>query len=273
MRAGFHSVGLAGRSLLDAIDRVADAGYATIELNAETLPWAQPHVTPVTAAAERAAIRDVTKRRGIGISAVGAHIPMVEEDAAARRAAVDFVKGCTDLAAEVGAPVIHILSGEAPKGIPQSLAWQWFADAVAETAAYAGERRVRLGIEAIAGHLFHAIDDFRRLAADLPGTPVFVNFDPSHLIVQGEDPARMIAERGNEIVHVHAKDGTGRYPDFAFPPLGQGGIDFAGLLGALAKVGYDGVISVEYEAQVFGFKETEEEILAHGRRFLRALGV
>ena len=118
MHAGFHSVGLAGRSMLDAIDKVADAGYATIELNAETLPWAQPHVTPATTAAERAAIRDATKRRGIGISAVGAHIAMVEADAAARRAAVAFVNGCTDLAVEVGAPVVHILSGEEPPGIP-----------------------------------------------------------------------------------------------------------------------------------------------------------
>lgn len=273
MRAGFHSVGLSGHSLVDAIDRVADAGYDTIELNAETLPWAPPHVTPATTSAERAAIREATKRRGLGISAVGAHIPMAEEAAAARRAAVDFVKGCTDLAVEVGAPVVHVLSGEAPKGIPQALAWQWFADAIAETAAYASERGVRLGIEAIAGQLFHAIDDFRRLAADLPGTPVFVNFDPSHLIVQGEDPIRMVSERGDQIAHVHAKDGTGRFPDFAFPPLGQGGIDFAALVGALGKAGYDGVISVEYEAQVFGFKETEAEILAHGRSFLRALGI
>ena len=54
--------------ILEAIDKVADAGYATIELNAETLPWAQPHVTPATSAAERAAIRDATARRGIGIS-------------------------------------------------------------------------------------------------------------------------------------------------------------------------------------------------------------
>jgi sugar phosphate isomerase/epimerase len=230
-------------------------------------------VTPATSAAERAAIRDATTRRGIGISAVGAHIPMVGADAAARRAAVSFVNGCTDLAVEVAAPVVHILSGEAPAGIPRTLAWQWFVDAVAETAAHASERGVRLGIEAIAGHLFHAIDDFRRLDADLPGTPVFVNLDPSHLIVQGEDPLRMVAERGAAIAHVHAKDGRGRYPDFAFPPLGQGGIDFAALVGALGKAGYDGVLSVEYEAQVFGFKETEAEILAHGRRFLRALGI
>jgi sugar phosphate isomerase/epimerase len=93
MRAGFHSVGLAGRSMLEAIEKVADAGYATIELNAETLPWAQPHVTPATTAAERAAIRDETKRRGIGISAVGAHNPMVEEDAAARRRGGELRQG------------------------------------------------------------------------------------------------------------------------------------------------------------------------------------
>jgi len=32
-----------------------------------------------------------------------------------------------------------------------------------------------------------------------------------------------------------------------------------------------GVVSVEYEAQAFGFKEAD--ILAHSRRFLRALGI
>lgn len=273
MRAGFHSVGLHRVPLLDAIDRVARAGYAAIELNAETLPWADPHVTPGTSAAERAAIRDVAARLGLGIGAVGAHTPMVAADAGARRAAVAYVEGCIDLAADVDAPVVHILSGPAPEHTPAATAWRWFCDAVAETAEHARRRGRRLGIEAIAGQLFHAVNDYRRLAADLPDTPFSVNFDPSHLIVQGEDPLRLVAEQGPRIAHVHMKDGSGRFPDFAFPPLGQGAIDFPRLVGALRRAGYDGVLSVEYEAQVFGFREDESRILEHGRNFLRALGV
>jgi sugar phosphate isomerase/epimerase len=273
MLAGFHSVGLPADPILKVIDRVAAAGYGAVELNAETLPWAGPHVTPATTPEERAAIRDAAALNGLAISAVGAHIAMVEDDAESRRKAIAFVNGCTDLAADVGAPVVHILSGPAPAGVPHGTSWKWFADAVAATSSHASSRGVALAIEAIAGHLFHRIADYARMAADLPGTAIKVNFDPSHLIVQGEDPARLVAEQGPAIVHVHMKDGAGRYPDFTFPPLGQGNIDFPGLVTGLREAGYDGVLSVEYEAQVYGFKDTGDEILTRGRACLRDLGL
>jgi sugar phosphate isomerase/epimerase len=273
MRAGFHSVGLPADPILTIIERVAAAGYDAIELNAETLPWAGPHVTPATMPEERAAIREAAALNGLVISAVGAHIPMVEDDAESRRRAIAFVDGCTDLALQVGAPVVHVLSGPAPSGVPEATAWKWFADAVAATASHAASHGISLSVEAIAGHLFHRIHDYSRLAADLPGTEIKVNFDPSHLIVQGEDPARLVAEQGPKIVHVHMKDGAGRYPDFTFPPLGRGEIDFAGLVRDLRAAGYDGVLSIEYEAQVYGFRESDEEILAGGRDYLRGLGI
>lgn len=268
----FHSVGLPAHPILTAIDRVADAGYRAIELNAETLPWAPAHVTPETSAEERRAIVAACASRGLAIPAVGAHIGMVAADPAARRAAIDFVNGCTDLAADVGAPVVHILSGPLPDEVDASAAWGWFADAVTETTAHAAGRGRVLAIEAIAGHLFHGVDDYHRLIADLPGVPFRVNFDPSHLEVQGEDPRRVVDELADRIVHVHMKDGKGRYPDFAFPPLGAGTIDFAGLVEGLRRSGYDGALSVEYEAQVYGYRESEAEILAHGLAFLDGLG-
>ncbi len=40
--SGFHSVGLSQHPILVAIQKVAQAGYKAIELNAETLPWAKP---------------------------------------------------------------------------------------------------------------------------------------------------------------------------------------------------------------------------------------
>jgi sugar phosphate isomerase/epimerase len=273
MLAGFHSVGLSADPILTVIDRVAAAGYGAVELNAETLPWAGPHVTPATTPEERAAIRDAAALNGLAVSAVGAHVAMVEDDIEARRRALAFVNGCTDLAAEIGAPVVHILSGAAPAGVPRATAWKWFADAVAAATSRAAARDVTLAIEAIAGHLFHRIADYGRIAVDLPGTAIRINFDPSHLVVQGEDPARLVAEYGRQIVHVHMKDGAGSYPDFTFPPLGRGDIDFAGLVAGLKRAGYDGVLSVEYEAQIYGFRESGDAILAHGRDYLRGLGI
>ena len=97
--------------------------------------------------------------------------------------------------------------------------------------------------------------------------PFKVNFDPSHLIVQDEDPMRVVRELGDAIVHVHLKDGKGLYPDFSCPPLGEGRIDFPALVGGLRDAGYAGALSVEYEAQVYGYRESEDEILRKGRAF------
>jgi sugar phosphate isomerase/epimerase len=271
MKTCFHSVGLPARPILEAIDLVADAGYAAIEVNCETLPWAPPHATPATTAAERSAIRQACERRGLSIPAVGAHIGMVPADRADREAAIAFVNGCTDLAADLGSPVVHILSGPQAAEAGREEGWRWFADAVARTTAHATSRGIVMAVEAIAGHLFHKVDDYQSLFADLKGVPVMVNFDPSHLEVQGEDPRRVVDELGDRIVHVHLKDGKGIYPAFEFPPLGAGTIDFAALARGLSRAGYTGAMSVEYEAQVFGYRQSEAEILSHGMAFLKAL--
>ena len=267
MHSCFHSVGLPDRSLQEAIRLVAEAGYDAIELNAETLPWAPPHITPDTSADARQAVVSACRERGLMIPAVGAHIAMVGADPAQRDAAVAFVNGCADLACDVNAPVIHILSGPLEDGVDQEDAWGWFRNAVERTTDYASSRSVALGIEAIAGHVFHGVDDYHRLRRELPGVPFKVNFDPSHLEVQKEDSMRVVHELGDLVVHVHLKDGKGLYPNFEFPPLGQGTIDFPVLADALRASGYAGALSVEYEAQVYGYRQSEAEILSEGRVF------
>ncbi|MBX3596732.1 MAG: sugar phosphate isomerase/epimerase [Rhizobiaceae bacterium] len=269
----FHSVGIPDKPILAVVERVAAVGYPAIELNAETLPWAPAHVSPGTTRETRQGIIDACRSSNITIPAVGAHLLMVSADKAERQAAIDYVNGCIDLAVDVNSPVVHILSGpQATEGTYDD-GWRWFAEAVEKTTDYAKRHGVELAVEAIAGHLFHSIDDYKRLFSDLGGVPFKINFDPSHLEVQGEDPARLVEELGEHIVHVHLKDGLGRYPDFSFPPLDEGTIDFAGLIPALARSGYDGALSIEYEAQVFGWKQDEQTILDHGIAFLRRFGI
>src|SRR4051794_17066180 len=111
MRSCLHSVSLPDLPVLAVLRRAAAAGYRGVELNAETLPWAGPHVTPATSADERAAIVAEAGRLDLALPALGAHSGMVDEDPAARRAALDFVLGCIDLAADLGVPVVHVLSG------------------------------------------------------------------------------------------------------------------------------------------------------------------
>jgi sugar phosphate isomerase/epimerase len=273
MYAAFHTVGLPGRTLTDVVGAVKRAGYAGIELNAETLPWADAHITPDTSPQERTNVLKAIRSADLKVAAVGAHIPMLHPDAQRRRAAIDFVKGCSHLAVEMDTRYIHILSGPLAASTSEEVAWRWFAEAVAEVVEHALSLEVDVGIEAIAGHLFHSADDYAQLAADLPGVPFKVNFDPSQIAVQGANPLEIVNRFGDRIAHVHMKDGAGHFPDFSFPPLGRGGIDFDALVAGLRGIGYGGALSVEYEAQVYGFQLSEQQILDESRAFLARFDV
>lgn len=90
------------------------------------------------------------------------------------------------------------------------------------------------------------------------------NFDPSHLIWQGLDPARFIDRFPDRIFHVHMKDaavtldGTsgilGSHLAFGdsrrgwdFRSVGRGDINFEEIIRALNRCGYEGPLSVEWE--------------------------
>lgn len=90
------------------------------------------------------------------------------------------------------------------------------------------------------------------------------NFDPSHLIWQGMDPAKFIDRFPDRIFHVHMKDaavtldGTsgilGSHLAFGdsrrgwdFRSVGRGDVNFEEIIRALNRCGYDGPLSVEWE--------------------------
>ena len=271
MRAAFHSVGLADRSVDEAIETVARHGYDAIELNAETLPWAQPHVVPETDAETRRRIVQQTRDLGLGISAISAHVSLVEPETAARADAVAFTRGCIDLACDLGVGVVHGLSGPPPDGIPSNEAWGWLVAVVGECGDYANARGVRYAFEAIANHLVARVADLEQLIRAVGRERLWVNFDPSHFEVMGDDPVTAARALAPRVVHAHLKDARRVPEDFAFPPLGDGMIDFGAVVKELAGGGYDGYLSAEYEAQVYGYDLPVEQVLDDSLAFARRL--
>ncbi|MEN0020252.1 MAG: sugar phosphate isomerase/epimerase family protein [Planctomycetota bacterium] len=90
------------------------------------------------------------------------------------------------------------------------------------------------------------------------------NFDPSHLVWQGMDPARFIDHFADRIFHVHMKDAATRLDGSSgilashlpfgdprrgwdFRSVGRGDVDFEQIIRALNRIGYDGPLSVEWE--------------------------
>ncbi|MBP5256030.1 MAG: sugar phosphate isomerase/epimerase [Clostridia bacterium] len=108
------------------------------------------------------------------------------------------------------------------------------------------------------------------------GKVIGVNFDPSHLIWQGIEPAAAIRELGDSIYHFHAKDtkidkyntakfgvlDTKHYGDelhrsWIFRSCGYGNSEsyWRDMVSALRLVGYDKVMSIEHEDSLMSLDE------------------
>lgn len=91
-----------------------------------------------------------------------------------------------------------------------------------------------------------------------------INFDPSHLIWQGMDPAMFLYDFADRVYHVHIKDAAvnlngrngilGSHITFGGPRRGwnfvspgHGDVDFDKIIRILNVKGYDGPLSVEWE--------------------------
>jgi sugar phosphate isomerase/epimerase len=111
-----------------------------------------------------------------------------------------------------------------------------------------------------------------RLALELvSGHPALgFNFDPANLVLAGMNPVLFVAELGDRILHVHAKDAErvehqvdrsgllahGRWDrrdrGFRFRIPGWGDLNWKHLISELRQAGYDGVLAVEHEDPIIG---------------------
>ncbi len=271
MRLAFNSVAFHQSALDRVIPRLSELGYDGIELNAETLPWAAPHVTPGLTRQERDHLRQLLHRHALPVSSIAAHISFLSIEAPARQDARAFVKGCIDLACDLEVPVVHGLTGSPPQGLPAETAWDWLLAGIHDCLEHAAIRGVTFALEPVVNMMVCDSKSMRRLQAELGDCRLKVNLDPSHLQVHGDDPGRAIRDLGTSIVHVHLKDAVGTPDKYAFPPLGQGSIDFIDVLRALREVGFDDFLSIEYEANAFGYAGEPEDVARESRHFFEEI--
>jgi len=160
-----------------------------------------------------------------------------------RAAELVKMKATIDAAAKLGVRSIRVKpgEGEAPAIIDQ------IAPLMAESAAYAEQRGVYLGMEnhggSIAAHPEHA-----QALCEAVGSPYFgVLYEPCNLLAAGVDYRRAFEVFADHIVHLHFKDGKWGEDSFARCHLGEGDVDAVWVIQALDSIGYEGDYALEYE--------------------------
>ena len=192
-----------------------------------------------------------------------------------RQRAAEEMKQTARAAATFGVPVVNGFTGSSIWGkfyffppTPEKViedGFQDFRDRWIPILDEFEKNEVKFALEVHPAEIAYDIATAQRALEAVDYHPAFgFNFDPSHLLWQGIDPAIFIEKFPDHIFHVHAKDvavrangergilgshlpfgDTGR--GWEFRSVGRGDVDFDELIRGLNRIGYDGPLSVEWE--------------------------
>ena len=265
-------------TLQGMVDKAAEMGFEGIEFTAFSADMTQEE--RLALAAE---LRERAEKNGLCVVSytVAAKLWQANEDA--RRAEIERIKREVDVAVALGAPVMrHDLvwsldATGAGRGFMSMI--PRLSETVREITEYAAARGVRTCSE---NHGFVAQDSYRMeaIVAAVDHDNYGLLVDVGNFLCADEDPVTAVSRVANYAFHVHAKDMLICPPDTdggvgiiktrgmnCLKPtaVGHGSVPVKQCLAILKKAGYDGWVSVEYEA-----KGDCIEGIAEGLRNLRS---
>jgi sugar phosphate isomerase/epimerase len=121
--------------------------------------------------------------------------------------------------------------------------WTNYVDSLRQASEIAGSFDLRLALEGHPHVIVSHTDSFLRLFDQVPNQRLGANFDVALQFVQREYIPWSIYKLKKRIFHVHARDSDG-LACYSLP-VGNGIIDWDGVVQALLDVGYDGYLSLE----------------------------
>lgn len=238
----------------------------------------------------------IARRHGLMVTATyGFVCEPITRDAAERERQQALGRQAIDLAAAEGVACVGVGSRRDP-GATAEENIELFRLGYGPLADHAERQKVKLVFENWpqgGQRLASTPELWRAMFAAVPSPALGLCFDPSHLVWQGIDWRRALIEFGERVYHAHAKDteylAEGQYqsgiygPQLSRPARGTSGwfryrlpgygvISWPDYIATLVEVGFDGVLSIEHEDNVYGWLEDPERAkrgLLAGLRFLQ----
>lgn len=253
-KTGFFATGdFSGMPIEKACEILKNIGYDAIELHAGWLD-----------SFDNTGLREVIGKitdSGMVLSEVIVQQDYVAAAPEEHRFAVEETKRYLYRFAEAGIQTINVFTGPRPwipnrvlvgEHISVGQAWDMVFAAYDELVPLAEKLGMVMALENVWGMVCNDFFTAQYLVRRY-NSPVFgVNYDPSHDMLAGNaDMEFNVREWGRkDIKHIHMKDAAGiqKRGCILFPQLGAGLVDWAGFRRGLDAIGYDGVLSVEYEA-------------------------
>jgi sugar phosphate isomerase/epimerase len=225
------------------------------------------------------AIQAALAETGIKVACYDVVCDVVTPDDAERQRRIAQLKPKLQQAARLGAKLIMVVPGLTREGITDTIARQWFSEALRQLVPEAS----RLGLTLMVENLgvmatFYGRSEHLNAICEAVGPELRVTYDVGNFLLAGEDALQAFDRLAPRIVHVHCKDWQvvpattpQAYPGvdgrwFQGAALGEGVVNLRGAIARLRQHGYQGAVSVEYE----GVGEPGEAV-RRGVAYLRSL--
>ncbi len=226
---------------------------------------------------DAAALRAMLARHGLACPAISTGQAWIEErlsltspDERVRRAASERIHRHITLAAAMAGPagppmvMLGLIRGKRSEGVSDAQALAWLVEALRECAAVSGRVGVRLVIEPInrfEADFIHSAREGLALLERVGCDHMGLILDTFHMNIEEPSIEESIRLVGSRLFHFHVSDSNRWYP-------GAGHVDFAGVVRALAQIGYDGYLSGEFMARPDA-ETAARRMIAHMRPLLR----
>lgn len=175
-------------------------------------------------------------------------------DPQVRKRAIDYLRRCCDLAAELGAPLVIVVPSAVgkttPVGNPKSEVeweeavkreWNNAVESLRAAAEHAEATGVLLAVEPINRYetfLINTAAEGLRFISEVDSKAVKLHLDSFHMNIEESDLAEAIRKAKGFLVNFHVADSNRQ-------AVGRGHIDFKGLIAALYEIGYQGALALE----------------------------
>jgi sugar phosphate isomerase/epimerase len=243
---GFSTLGSPKWDWLQTLDFAAANGFASIELRGlqQTMDLSKrPEFQPDRIAQTKQELAT----RGLPVPCLGASVNLHEQDTAKLGAAMAETRRFIDVASALGAPYVRVFGNTYVQGMSREAVHAYIARGLRELGEYARPRGVMVLLESHGDFVTSPalVDLMQR--ADSPAVGIL--WDAHHTFVAKEPTETSVAQLGRWIRHTHLKDsvpapsGTGR----KYVLTGRGEVPVKQQIEALARTGYKGYYSLEWE--------------------------
>lgn len=204
-------------------------------------------------------VKQQLKDRGLKLAVYSIGNDFFQPDPAVRAKEFAALKQGVDVANQLEVNVLRVFSGSAKEGYKLEDGLAWILEGLTEGAAYAQAHGVTLALENH-GLMAGRSDQVRQIIQTVNSPALRANLDTGNFLLVGQNPTDAARDLADVVALVHLKDFRKATADdklhvykgldgvgYTGTVVNEGQVDLAAIVGILAKAGYTGWLSLEYE--------------------------